>query len=131
MENEAQLAVLKEEQRDPYDIKKFEEVLGESYMMVPESEGRLKKSLDDLASFLASEEFLLLNSETAEHAEGTAESSSSSGTSTFSRREWEQTARHLVEEHLKSIPPTKKHHDAIATTVQETEVSGLHDDEDF
>ena len=51
-ENEAKLALLKEEKRDIYDIKKFEEVLGESYMMVPESEGRLKRSLEDLASFL-------------------------------------------------------------------------------
>mmetsp|Transcript_3268 Transcript_3268/g.4196 ORF Transcript_3268/g.4196 Transcript_3268/m.4196 type:complete len:141 (+) Transcript_3268:223-645(+) len=51
-ENEAKLAQMRANNRDPYDIKKFEEVLGESYMMIPDSSKRLKQSLDDLAQFL-------------------------------------------------------------------------------
>mmetsp|Transcript_33507 Transcript_33507/g.49196 ORF Transcript_33507/g.49196 Transcript_33507/m.49196 type:complete len:92 (-) Transcript_33507:323-598(-) len=43
---------MKADGRDPYDIKKFEEVLGESYMMVPDSKARLKKALEDLSLFL-------------------------------------------------------------------------------
>uniref|UniRef100_A0A6V2H5K8 Tubulin-specific chaperone A n=2 Tax=Ditylum brightwellii TaxID=49249 RepID=A0A6V2H5K8_9STRA len=51
-ENEGKLAKMKADGRDPYDIKKFEEVLGESYMMVPDSKARLKKALEDLSLFL-------------------------------------------------------------------------------
>mmetsp|Transcript_24149 Transcript_24149/g.35296 ORF Transcript_24149/g.35296 Transcript_24149/m.35296 type:complete len:141 (+) Transcript_24149:121-543(+) len=51
-ENESKLSKMKSESADPYDIKKFEEVLGESYMMVPDSEARLNKSLEDLSIFL-------------------------------------------------------------------------------
>ena len=52
-ENEAQLQKMKDEQKDPYDIKKFEEVLGESQMMIPESISRRDKALDDLREFVA------------------------------------------------------------------------------
>ncbi|CAJ1948156.1 unnamed protein product [Cylindrotheca closterium] len=51
-ENEAKLEDMKSANRDPYDIKKFQEVLDESYMMVPDSKNRLQKSLQDLAAFL-------------------------------------------------------------------------------
>ena len=44
---------MKDEQKDPYDIKKFEEVLGESQMMIPESIGRRDKALDDLRDFVS------------------------------------------------------------------------------
>ena len=44
---------MKDEQKDPYDIKKFEEVLGESQMMIPESISRRDKALDDLREFVA------------------------------------------------------------------------------
>lgn len=47
---------MNEENRDPYDIKKFEEVLGESYMMIPDSRGRLERALEDLVSYVESEE---------------------------------------------------------------------------
>ncbi len=43
---------MKDEQKDPYDIKKFEEVLGESQMMIPESISRRDKALDDLRGFI-------------------------------------------------------------------------------
>lgn len=53
-ENEARLEEMKSAKRDPYDIKKFQEVLDESYMMVPDSRNRLQRSLEDLADFLNS-----------------------------------------------------------------------------
>jgi tubulin-specific chaperone A len=55
-ENEAKLATMKEENRDPYDIKKFEEVLGESHMMIPDSMRRLEQTLQDLVSYVESPE---------------------------------------------------------------------------
>ncbi len=51
-ENEEKLAKMKAEEKDPYDIKKFAEVLGESQMMIPDSQNRYKKSLDDLKTFM-------------------------------------------------------------------------------
>ena len=56
---------MKEDGKDPYDIKKFAEVLDESKMMVPDSEARLKKNVEELDSFLKenpdleSEEFII------------------------------------------------------------------------
>jgi hypothetical protein len=60
VENEAKLVKLKEGDflRDPnskadtYDIKNFENVLAESYMMVPDSKGRLVKTVEDLRLFV-------------------------------------------------------------------------------
>lgn len=51
-ENESTLEEMKSANRDPFDIKKFQEVLDESYMMVPDSRNRLQRSLEDLADFL-------------------------------------------------------------------------------
>jgi hypothetical protein len=42
---------MRADNRDPYDIKKFEEVLGESVMMVPDSQTRWQKSYEDLSLF--------------------------------------------------------------------------------
>lgn len=55
-ENEVTLAQMKKDEKDPYDIKKFEEVLGESYMMIPDAKARLKQTLEDLASYVESDE---------------------------------------------------------------------------
>lgn len=55
-ENEQKLEQMKAEKKDPYDIKKFEEVLGESYMMVPDSKSRLSQALKDLEVYLESSE---------------------------------------------------------------------------
>lgn len=52
-ENEAKLAKMKADDADFYDIKKFQEVLDESNMMIPDSQSRLKKSIDELSAFLA------------------------------------------------------------------------------
>jgi Tubulin binding cofactor A len=52
-ENEAKLAEMKQHGKDPYDIKHFENVLGESYMMVPDSTSRLERAFEDLTEFMA------------------------------------------------------------------------------
>jgi tubulin-specific chaperone A len=57
-ENEAKLQTMKDKGKDPYDIKKFDEVLGESLMMIPDSKRRLKESLEDLGLFLDTTETL-------------------------------------------------------------------------
>eukprot|EP00956_Cyclotella_meneghiniana_P015062 scaffold22815_cov61-Cyclotella_meneghiniana.AAC.6 len=44
---------MKDDNRDPYDIKKFQEVLSESHMMIPDSICRRDKALADLKDFLA------------------------------------------------------------------------------
>lgn len=44
---------MKEENKDKYDIKKFQEVLDESIMMIPDSENRMKKAAEDLEVFIA------------------------------------------------------------------------------
>ena len=48
---------MKEEKKDSYDIKKFAEVLDESKMMVPDSENRLKRSIEELTTFMKDDVF--------------------------------------------------------------------------
>ncbi|CAB9501509.1 Tubulin binding cofactor A [Seminavis robusta] len=109
-ENEAKLQSMKDEQRDPHDIKKFEEVLGESYMMVPDSETRLRKSLEDLMQFMQSDEY--------------TQRQQQSQTS-----EWESTAREMLkQQHTGSNDGGKN---ADSCDVQETDVTDLKDDEAF
>ena len=55
-ENEAKLQKMKDENKDEYDIRKFEEVLGESHMMVPDSKGRLETAITTLQSVLSEAE---------------------------------------------------------------------------
>mmetsp|Transcript_17382 Transcript_17382/g.25391 ORF Transcript_17382/g.25391 Transcript_17382/m.25391 type:complete len:115 (-) Transcript_17382:73-417(-) len=52
VDNEARVQRMREEGKDPYDIRKQEEVLAESQMMVPDSRGRLTRALEDLDAFL-------------------------------------------------------------------------------
>eukprot|EP00581_Thalassiosira_minuscula_P010274 CAMPEP_0183711646 /NCGR_PEP_ID=MMETSP0737-20130205/7115_1 /TAXON_ID=385413 /ORGANISM="Thalassiosira miniscula, Strain CCMP1093" /LENGTH=146 /DNA_ID=CAMNT_0025940213 /DNA_START=107 /DNA_END=547 /DNA_ORIENTATION=- len=52
-ENEAKLQQMKDDNKDAYDIKKFQEVLAESQMMIPDSSSRRDKALDDLKEFVA------------------------------------------------------------------------------
>ena len=40
---------MKDDAKDPYDIKKFAEVVGESRMMIPDSQRRLQAALVDLS----------------------------------------------------------------------------------
>ena len=52
-ENEAKLAEMKASSDvDEYDIKRFQQVLDESYMMVPDSEKRFQQSIEDLEKFV-------------------------------------------------------------------------------
>jgi len=44
---------MKDENKDQYDIKKFQEVVGESQMMIPDSISRRDKALEDLKDFVA------------------------------------------------------------------------------
>ena len=44
---------MKDDNKDPYDIKKFQEVLAESQMMIPDSIVRRDKALEDLKDFVA------------------------------------------------------------------------------
>lgn len=43
---------MKDDNKDQYDIKKFQEVVGESQMMIPDSISRRDKALDDLREFV-------------------------------------------------------------------------------
>jgi tubulin-specific chaperone A len=51
-DNEATLQEMKDQGRDFYDIKKFQEVLDESIMMIPDSKRRFQQALEDLELFL-------------------------------------------------------------------------------
>jgi tubulin-specific chaperone A len=54
-ENEEKLDEIKADaSKDAYDIKRFQQVLDESYMMVPDSKRRLDESIQDLVQFLES-----------------------------------------------------------------------------
>ena len=55
-ENEATLEEMKTANKDPYDIKKFKEVLSESYMMIPDSKSRLESAIRDLEEYMESPE---------------------------------------------------------------------------
>jgi tubulin-specific chaperone A len=53
-ENEARLADMKADTSkfDAYDIKRFQQVLDESYMMIPDSQRRYQQSLQDLKNYI-------------------------------------------------------------------------------
>ena len=55
-QNEARVQKMRDEGKDPYDIRKQEEVLQESYMMVPDSKSRLETALGDLEAAIADAE---------------------------------------------------------------------------
>jgi tubulin-specific chaperone A len=109
-ENQSKLKEMKDQDQNPFDIKKFQEVLDESHMMVPDSQRRLDQALKELKEFLDS------------HSnEDTIVTSS----------EWYGPAKDLVE--------GLKNHTAEAVVVEEegdvavdeTDVSNLQDGEVF
>mmetsp|Transcript_28093 Transcript_28093/g.56097 ORF Transcript_28093/g.56097 Transcript_28093/m.56097 type:complete len:111 (+) Transcript_28093:317-649(+) len=51
VDNTAKLNAMEADEADPYDIKRFKEVLAESVMMVPDSKNRLGKAVEDLELF--------------------------------------------------------------------------------
>jgi tubulin-specific chaperone A len=50
--NEARVQKLRDDGIDEYTIRKQEEVLQESYMMIPDSKSRLEKAVEDLRDIL-------------------------------------------------------------------------------
>ena len=52
VENEARIQKMKDDGKDEYDIKKQEEVLGESYMMIPDSKNRLEAAVEKFTEVL-------------------------------------------------------------------------------
>ena len=100
-ENEQKLQQMKDEKKDPYDIKKFEEVLGESYMMVPDSKSRLGQALKDLEMYLESAEVENLQSD-----------------------EWYTQGKELLEKE-------KDRFNSAEEEVKETSLEGLKDGEAF
>ena len=50
LENEKKVQKMRDDGKDEYDIKKQEEVLAESYMMVPDSKNRLEAAVQELQS---------------------------------------------------------------------------------
>mmetsp|Transcript_4062 Transcript_4062/g.5954 ORF Transcript_4062/g.5954 Transcript_4062/m.5954 type:complete len:115 (+) Transcript_4062:25-369(+) len=54
--NEARVQKMKAEEADEYDIRKQEEVLGESHMMIPDTRRRMDQAFQDLAAFLEENE---------------------------------------------------------------------------
>ena len=56
-ENKAKVQKMKDEGKDPFDIKKQEEVLEESVMMVPDSKRRYGESVEKLVQLLVSDCF--------------------------------------------------------------------------
>jgi tubulin-specific chaperone A len=52
--NEAKVQKMRDEGKDVYDIRKQEEVLQESYMMVPDSKARYEASIAELSNILVS-----------------------------------------------------------------------------
>jgi tubulin-specific chaperone A len=105
-ENEATLEEMKAAEKDPYDIKKFKEVLGESYMMIPDSKSRLQRTLVDLEEYVASPE--VVENESLKY------------------NEWYLQATELL---------TKRKEELEGTSgddgVQETDVGGLEEGEAF
>ena len=52
-QNELKVQKMRDDGKDPYDIRKQEEVLQESYMMVPDSKARLESAIGDLEGAIA------------------------------------------------------------------------------
>ena len=52
VQNEERVQKMKDDGVDQWTVKKAEEVLGESYMMIPDSEKRMKASIEDLFAFV-------------------------------------------------------------------------------
>lgn len=107
-ENEAKLQQMKDENKDQYDIKKFQEVVGESQMMIPDSISRRDKALEDLKEFVA----LLKKDE--------------SGNDELMKCEWMVEANKIV-----GVGDSDSKVDGNDGDVAETAVEGLADGEAF
>ena len=96
-ENEEKLATMTSSSAaNPYDVKRFRQVLDESYMMVPDSTKRLDNALADLAKFLGEEDAQAIPKD----------------------NEWMKVANDLLQEHenpsLENEAPTTTNVDSLA-----------------
>lgn len=107
-ENEEKLQKMKDEERNPFDIKKFAEVLDESHMMIPDSKNRLEQALYDLATYVESTEVKELGAEIEDN-------------------EWYVKALDILKETntLQAVQNSNR------DLVEETDVSGLEEGEAF
>lgn len=110
--NEIKLdAIKRDSSKDRYDIKRYEELLNESYIMVPDSSKRLQLSISDLSSYIKCNESLF-------DREGS----------------WFQTAHIILQEHGQNATTNRcDQHDPpnAVTPVVETCVDDLADGEAF
>ena len=107
-ENEAKLQEMKDQNKNPYDIKKFGEVLEESHMMIPDSKNRLEQALTDLATYVESTEVKEIAAELADY-------------------EWYVKALALLKENTTDQTGGNGNEDVV----EETDVSGLEEGEAF
>ena len=116
IENEDKLKEMKKQNKNPYDIKKFQEVLGESYMMIPDSKNRLEQAISDLATYVESAAVKGLLAEITDDDNN--------------NNEWYVKAQELLKKENNTNCQTgeaNKEDD----TVEETDVSGLQEGEAF
>jgi tubulin-specific chaperone A len=114
-ENELKLEEMKSNcDKDAYDVKRFEQVLGESYMMVPDSTKRLQRALEDLSAFIRNDD---------DENEASVAFVDKTG-------EWFQTAEQLLRENYHQ---TGQNNDGCGNNeiVAETSVDDLADGEAF
>jgi hypothetical protein len=104
---------MKDANKDPYDIKKFQEVLGESQMMIPVSVASRDKALDELKEFVA-----LLNEEEGDNVN-------------LKECEWMGEARKLLGLGESSVGDDVQNNDSEELEFAVTSVSGLEDGEAF
>eukprot|EP00527_Entomoneis_sp_CCMP2396_P004120 CAMPEP_0198151436 /NCGR_PEP_ID=MMETSP1443-20131203/55546_1 /TAXON_ID=186043 /ORGANISM="Entomoneis sp., Strain CCMP2396" /LENGTH=140 /DNA_ID=CAMNT_0043817087 /DNA_START=163 /DNA_END=585 /DNA_ORIENTATION=- len=104
-DNEDQLQGMKDGNRDPYDIKYFEEVVGESRMIIPDSNRRLGAAVQDLANLMES---------AAESSEPEVQ---------LTDEEWIATAKNILEQEKEFVTQEEA---ALSTNVDD-----LADDEAF
>ena len=114
IENEDKLKEMKKQNKNPYDIKKFQEVLGESYMMIPDSKNRLEQAISDLATYVESAAVKGLLAEITDDDNN--------------NNEWYVKAQELLKKENVDCQTTGENRE---DTVEETDVSGLQEGEAF
>jgi len=100
---------MKDQNRNPFDMKLFVDILDESHRMVPDSKNRLEQALTDLATFMESEELKGLASEIVDS-------------------EWHVKALELLKE---NVTNRQNLGDIGGNLLEETDVSNLQEGEDF
>jgi tubulin-specific chaperone A len=114
LDNERTLQEMKEDTtKDSYDIKRFQEVLNESYMMIPDSTKRLQQTANDLAEFLSQQQQQQQQGDEALDPTG----------------EWYRTAQDFLKEHQAAASSEKS--DKQDITPETTNVDDLAPDEAF